>query len=268
MTPPLHQTQSLSQTLWPLHHPFYQKTPILNTVLCSSILMGTMIKSYHQSRNLLYLACYCCQGKEHYATDCPTDQAEITAKSHTKDKDEVKGSAKIKSLTQLLNNAIAEGEFKDKDELFNNFSFVNISDQQSVIMQLNNNGKLPQSWILLNNQSTVDEFSNPKLLKNIQTCKNSMQIHCNAGIACMNKIGDLPGYRTVWYHPTGITNIMFLFLIKQNCLSPMTVLTVTPSKLPPNTELLDFSSSPHVGSTILVPKQWHHQNNPPCLSIQ
>ena len=41
-----------------------------------------------------------------------------------------------------------------------------------------------------------------------------MQIHCNAGIMHTNIIGDLPGYSTVWFHKTGIANILSLANVK------------------------------------------------------
>ena len=42
-----------------------------------------------------------------------------------------------------------------------------------------------------------------------------MFIHCTAGVAKTNLIGDLPGYRTVWYHPNGIANILSLSKVKE-----------------------------------------------------
>ena len=42
-----------------------------------------------------------------------------------------------------------------------------------------------------------------------------MFIHCTAGVAKTNLIGDLPGYRTVWYHPYGIANILSLSKVKE-----------------------------------------------------
>jgi hypothetical protein len=37
-----------------------------------------------------------------------------------------------------------------------------------------------------------------------------MTIHCTAGTVKTNLVGNLPGYGTVWYHPTGIANILSL----------------------------------------------------------
>ena len=42
-----------------------------------------------------------------------------------------------------------------------------------------------------------------------------MFIHCTAGVAKTNFIGDLPGYGTVWYHPDGIANILSLSKVKE-----------------------------------------------------
>ncbi len=54
--------------------------------------------------------------------------------------------------------------------------------------------KLPQEWVLLDNQSTVDVFSNHILLRNIKTTTRTMTIKCNAGVTHTNMIGEMPWY--------------------------------------------------------------------------
>ena len=72
-------------------------------------------------------------------------------------------------------------------------------------------GRLPKTWILLDNQSTVNIFSNKDLLKDVRTTHRCMRIHCNTGWSVTNMIGRLPGYPgKVWYNPDGITNILSL----------------------------------------------------------
>jgi hypothetical protein len=69
-------------------------------------------------------------------------------------------------------------------------------------------GRLPKSWILLDNQSTVNIFSNKSLLENVGATDRVMNIRCNAGVTRTNMIGDLPGFDgKVWYNPNGIANI-------------------------------------------------------------
>ena len=69
-------------------------------------------------------------------------------------------------------------------------SFVFVQDVRNV--QTQHGGRLPPEWILLDNQSTVDVFTNQRLLKNIRRSKKDMFIHCTAGVARTNLIGDLP----------------------------------------------------------------------------
>ena len=85
------------------------------------------------------------------------------------------------------------------------FAFV-----QDVTCNMNNKARIPDSWILLDSQSTVDVFKNNKLLKNIRDAKKALSLHCNAGISTVNKVGDLPGYSKVWFYEDCIANILSL----------------------------------------------------------
>ena len=78
------------------------------------------------------------------------------------------------------------------------------------ILKQSKGSTVSKDWILLDSQSTVDVFYNAQLLRNIRKFSRTLDIHCNAGVASTDMVGDLPGYGTVWYHPTGITKILFL----------------------------------------------------------
>jgi hypothetical protein len=56
---------------------------------------------------------------------------------------------------------------------------------------------LPAGWILLDNQSTVNVFCNPKMLRNIRPAKTTM------------------GYGEVWFNPKGIANILSLAKVEE-----------------------------------------------------
>ena len=74
---------------------------------------------------------------------------------------------------------------------------------------------LPWLWVLLDNQSTVDVLSNKDLLKDVYKADTTLDIHCNAGVSSMDLKGKLQGYREVWYHPSGIDNILSLSKVQE-----------------------------------------------------
>jgi hypothetical protein len=100
------------------------------------------------------------------------------------------------------------GHQNEHDEL--QFTFCTHHGETNQVNTSTMHRNIPSTWILLNNQSTIDVFIKAKLLKNIRAAKTWMTIHCTAGTVQTNLVGDLPGYGTVWYHPTGIANKLSL----------------------------------------------------------
>jgi hypothetical protein len=74
---------------------------------------------------------------------------------------------------------------------------------------------IPKEWFLLDNQSTIDVFSNASLLSNIRKSDTWMKIHSTGGITYTNMIGDLAGYGPVWFYESGIANILSLARLRQ-----------------------------------------------------
>ena len=155
------------------------------------------------TRDIATVTCYNCDKKGHYKSDCPNPAR--------------KDGSDRRSADQLLTAGVASGEFDDQP----GFTFINNGqDTRQCGVVLNGNGnddraRIPNTWILLDNQSTVDVFHNPNLLRNIRKTDTYMDIHCNAGVTSTNEVGDLHGYGTVWYHPNGIANILSLKRVKE-----------------------------------------------------
>jgi hypothetical protein len=100
----------------------------------------------------------------HFANECPEED---------KDKD----GTPLKDATTLVNERLAEGEFKEGDHV-NFVTGVQFVQEHSVgttmHMKSSEGGRVPSNWILLDNQSTVDVFHNAKLLTNVRTSDKTL----------------------------------------------------------------------------------------------
>ena len=56
------------------------------------------------------------------------------------------------------------------------------------------------TWLFLNSQSTVDLIMKPKMMVTIRKVQgeDAIFLHCNRGVKIVDRVGDLPGYGTVW----------------------------------------------------------------------
>jgi len=60
----------------------------------------------------------------------------------------------------------------------------NTNDGENIFVQKMKGGVVDRNWVLLDSQSTVDQFSNPAMLTIIRKVKNPSKIHCDAGSTC------------------------------------------------------------------------------------
>ena len=148
---------------------------------------GVSFAQNGQRRDLSNIQCYSCQQMGHYANtpECPNY-----------------------TPSQNQNSSPSAGN--------NNGSPQGGSGVNALMFTISQSRKsIPNTWILLDSQSTVDIFCNPKLVMNIRRVKDRMRIQCNAGTHVTNLIGDLPGYGPVWFDPRAIANVLSLKMVKE-----------------------------------------------------
>ena len=74
---------------------------------------------------------------------------------------------------------------------------------------------IPKGSIGLDSMSTVDLFSDARMLTNIRKAPHIMKVHCNAGFKEVDQIGHLPGYGEVWFDPSAVANILSLHKVTE-----------------------------------------------------
>jgi hypothetical protein len=151
-------------------------------------------------KNKAHITCFNCQEKGHYSNECT--------------KPKVDGTTNNTNGHELVTNAAEAGEFDENENIFSSFHFM-CDGSLLTTTTTTSQHEIPSTWILLDNQSTIDVFCNKNLLTDIHKTTSVMNIHCNAGTKATSDVGDFPGYGQVWYHPTGIANILSLSRVRQ-----------------------------------------------------
>ena len=150
------------------------------------------------------ITCHNCGEVGHYSYDCchpcqPAKQATSTVNSQVGE-----------STTPTATEVPKIGECNDS-----NLSSFHFLCYYKYLLTTTSPRIVPNTWILLDNQSTIDVFANRDLLRGIHQVNKTMNIFCNAGVTRTSEIGTLPGYGDVWYHSTGIANILSLSQIRK-----------------------------------------------------
>ena len=76
-------------------------------------------------------------------------------------------------------------------------------------------GKVNNTWILLDGYLMVNIFSNHRFQQNIRPVNKEPHFYTNKRKSFINRVGDLPGFGTVWYHHKGIANVLSLHTVSR-----------------------------------------------------
>ena len=133
------------------------------------------------------MTCFKYQEKGHLARECPTKKS---------------GG----SSNEQIHANIEESNQGDKDDL----------DQgENIFVQSQMKGVVNRNFfVLLDNQSTVDQVANPGLLSNIRKSAKPITVHCNSGSTYTNMEGDL-GTWTVKHNLISVANVLSLKSAKE-----------------------------------------------------
>lgn len=141
--------------------------------------IGTMFSTTEISQ---HITCFKCLQKVYYADKCPQ-------------KDIPTGDGKV---------------------LLHGMSTVKRSYQFTMHHNLHNQSSaIPKTWIFLDNCSTLDIISNGDLLNDIRRSHVGIDVHLIGGTTKVSLTGNLSGYGRVWYHPSGISNILSLANVRE-----------------------------------------------------
>jgi hypothetical protein len=149
------------------------------------------------------LTCRNCQKVGHIAKFCKNAKSEA-ATSNVQDGE---GEDHVDAVSEFID------AFEDEVDYYADLFLCENQDHLDAISHIKvgmNGGRIPKEWVLLDNQSTTDSFSNPDLLSDIHEVGGSLTIHTQAGKATTKLRGTVPGYGEVWYCPDGIANILSL----------------------------------------------------------
>jgi hypothetical protein len=90
----------------------------------------------------------------------------------------------------------------------------NVNTTQAMYASPPDHCLIDSDFVLLESQSTVDLFSNPKHVQNICPASKPIKVHCNKGSMAVTQVADF-GDTEVYINTNGIANMLYLFCISQ-----------------------------------------------------
>ena len=166
--------------------------------------------------------CFVCFKEGHRAYECPDKKISNGNNKAEESKTDIAAATTDTIVKEDLNHTEAVTTYTDDFE----FSFCTRGDKKAGMFDMEQacNQVLSQMlsseisvwWVLLDNCSTVNIFSNRRLLTNIRQINMYVDVKCNAGSRTTNWVGDFAGLpEPVWLDEDGRCNILSMKRVKK-----------------------------------------------------
>lgn len=103
-------------------------------------------------------------------------------------------------------------------DVTSNFNFHQASHNLSII---------PDTWILLDSQSTVSVFKNRQFLSNICPSTRTLRVHTKGGTQLSTQVGTVNNFGNVWYNHQSLANILSMTAVRKVCCITMNTSVAT-----------------------------------------
>ena len=91
---------------------------------------------------------------------------------------------------------------------------INLHTTNHTFNQAKVSTRLDSFDVLNDNQSTSNIIVEKSFVCNICPCKWTLVLRSQAGVCWIDKIANLPGVGTVWYHIDGVANILLSYKLR------------------------------------------------------
>ena len=124
-------------------------------------------------------------------------------------------------MLQLGPDEPTNNEFDD-ETYQSDFTFLNLqahSDQDNFLFHQSDPrySIIPDTWVLLDSQSTVSVFKNRKLVSNVRPSTCTLRVHTNGGTQLSSQLGTVASFGDVWFNPATLANILSMAAVRKVC---------------------------------------------------
>jgi hypothetical protein len=154
-----------------------------------------------------HIKCFNCQGKGHYASACPNS-----------DETAQEGVQLFQTETEVLEISTISPTEEPYESEFTFLQHEHVDEQHFMFNQTDFRFSfIPDTWILLDSQSTVSVFKNRRYLSNIKDSHKTLRVHTNGGTQLSTQVGTVRNFGNVWFNPDSLANILSMAAVRKVC---------------------------------------------------